>query len=83
MVGGGIEATGGRDQFTGVFHTEKHFATSLVVVAGGGEDGGDGLGCGTVMEEVEDGLSLGRMDGAAGEAGQQGMVVVTEEGEGW
>ena len=49
MVGGGVEATGGRDEFASVFHTEKHFAPGLVVVAGGGEDGGDGLGGGAVM----------------------------------
>ena len=56
MVGGGIETTGGGVEFASEFHTDKHFATSFVVVGGGVEDGGDGLGRGAVLQEVEDGL---------------------------
>ena len=69
MTGGGIEATGGRDQFASVFHTEKHFAPGFVVVASGGEDSGNGLGGWTVMQEAEDGLPVDRMNGAGAEAG--------------
>jgi len=46
MVGGGIETTGGRDQFPGHFHADEHFASGFLVVAGGLEDVWDALGGG-------------------------------------
>ncbi len=49
MVGGGIEATGGRDQFSGHFHAQEHFAPGFVVVAAGLEDVWDALGGGAVL----------------------------------
>ena len=36
MVGGGVEAAGGADEFAGQFHAGEHFASGLGVVAGGG-----------------------------------------------
>ena len=44
MVGGGVEPTGGRDQFSGHFHTHQHFASGFAIVAGGLEDVRDGPG---------------------------------------
>ena len=35
MIGGGVETTGGRDQFSGHFHAQQHFASGFFVVAGG------------------------------------------------
>ncbi len=58
MVGDGIEATGGRIEFAGEFHTDEHFATGFGVVGGGVEDGGDGLWCGAGLQEVKDGLTV-------------------------
>ena len=44
MVGGGVETTGRRDQFTGPLHAYQHFASCIAVIAGGLEDVLDGLG---------------------------------------
>jgi hypothetical protein len=82
MVGGGIEATSGRVELTGEFHADEHFATGFVVVGGGVEDGGDGLGSGAVLQEVEDGLAVGRGEWAGAETGQVGVGVLTEVVEG-
>ena len=49
VVGGGVEAGGGRDKFAGGFHAHEHFATGFVVVAGGGENFFDGTGLGTFV----------------------------------
>ncbi len=46
MGGGGVETTGGRDQFPGHFHADEHFASGFLVVAGGLEDVWDALGGG-------------------------------------
>ena len=45
MVGGGVEATGGRDEFPGLAHAQEHFAAGFVVIAGGVENGFDVLRC--------------------------------------
>ena len=44
MVGSGVETRGRGDEFACVFHAQEHFASGFVVVAGGGEDGFDGVG---------------------------------------
>ena len=49
MVGGGIETTGGRGQFSGHMHALQHFASCIVVVAGGLEDVRDAVGSGAVV----------------------------------
>ncbi len=49
MVGGGVEATGGRDQFPGHMHAHQHFASCFVVVAGGLQDVRDAVGGGAVV----------------------------------
>jgi len=54
MVGGGVETTGGRDQFSGHFHTHQHFASGFAVVAGGLEDVRDGPGGVAVLQEAQD-----------------------------
>src|SRR5207248_320299 len=43
MVGGDVEAAGGGDEFASRAHAQKHFASGFIVVAGGSEDGFDGL----------------------------------------
>ncbi len=63
MVGGGVETTGGRDQFPGHLHAHQHLAPCFAVVAGGLENVGDGLGRVAVLQETEDGLPIGRTDG--------------------
>src|SRR5579884_3182614 len=67
MVGDGVKAGGGGDEFAGQFHAQEHFAASFVVVAGGGEDRFDGLRIGTCAQKLEDGLTLGRTNGTGGE----------------
>ena len=54
MIGGGVETTGGRDQFSGHFHAHQHFASGFAVVAGGLEDVRDGLGDSAVLQEAQD-----------------------------
>ena len=63
MVGGGVETTGGRDQFCGHFHTHQHFASGFAVVAGGLKNVRDGPGGVAVLQEAQDGLPIGRADG--------------------
>lgn len=82
MVGGGVEPTGRGVQFASEFHADEHFAASFVVVAGGGEDGGDGLRSGAVLQEVEDGLSVWGGDRASAETCQVGALVFTEPVQG-
>ena len=54
MVGGSVETTGGRDQFSGHFHAHQHFASGFAVVAGGLEDVRDGPGDSAVLQKAED-----------------------------
>ena len=68
MTGGGVEAAGGRDELTGHFHAQKHFATGFIVIAGDGEDVFDVLWCGISLKKLEDGLAVQRADGAGAEA---------------
>ena len=75
MVGGGVETTGGRDQFSGHFHAHQHFASGFAVVAGGLEDVRDGSGDSAVLQEMQDGLPIGRTDGTGAQARE--LVVVT------
>lgn len=49
MARGGVEATIKGNEFAGTLHANEHFATSFVVVAGGGEDVCDGTGIGTFV----------------------------------
>ena len=56
MVGGGVETTGGRDQFSGHFHAQQHFASGFAIVAGGLEDVRDGSGGVAVLQEAQDGV---------------------------
>ena len=78
MTGDGVEATGGRDEFTGHLHADEHFATGFVVVAGGGENGFDVLWAGTVVQELEDGLAVQGADGTGTEAFEGGAVAFRE-----
>ena len=75
MVGGGVETTSRRDQFSGHFHAQQHFASGFAVVAGGLEDVRDGLGGVAVLQEAQDGLPVGRADGTGTQARK--LVVVT------
>ena len=68
MVGGGVETTGGRDQFSGHFHTHQHFASGFAVVAGGLKNVRDALGRVAVLQEAEDGLPIGGADGTGAQA---------------
>jgi hypothetical protein len=74
MVGGGVEATGRRDQFSGHFHTHQHFASGFAIVAGGLEDVRDGSGDIVVLQEAQDGLPVGRADGTGTQACELVMV---------
>jgi len=75
MVGGGVETTGGRDQFSGPLHAQQHFASCFAVVAGGLKNVLDGLGGVAVAQEAQDGLPVGRADGTGAQARE--LVVVT------
>ena len=65
MIGGGVEATGGRDQFPGHLHAQEHFAPGFVVVAGGCEDLWNALGREAVVQEADDGLPMGGAQGTS------------------
>ena len=52
MVGDGVEAMTEGNEFTGLGHTQEHFATGFVVVAGGGEDGFDVTRIGTFAQKL-------------------------------
>ena len=54
MVGGSVETTGGRDQFSGPIHAYQHFASGFAVVAGGLENVRDGPGGVAVLQEAQD-----------------------------
>ena len=54
MIGGGVETTGGRDQFSGHFHAHQHFASGFAVVAGGLKNVRDGPGDSVVLQEAQD-----------------------------
>ncbi len=68
MVGGGVETTGGRDQFSGHLHAHQHFASCVSVVAGGLKNVLDGLGGVAVLQEAQDGLPVGGADGTGTQA---------------
>jgi len=76
MVGGGVETTSGRDQFSGHFHTHQHFASGFAVVAGGLEDVRDGPGGVAVLQEAQDGLPVGGADGTGTEACELAVVAL-------
>jgi hypothetical protein len=82
MVGGGVETTGGRDQFPGHLHAHQHLAPCFAVVAGGLENVGDGLGRVAVLQETEDGLPIGRTDGTGAQAGELTVVAFTQPVDG-
>ncbi len=75
MIGGRVETTGGRNQFSGHFHAYQHFASGVAVVAGGLKNVRNGLGDIAVLQEAEDGLPIGRADGTGTQARE--LVVVT------
>ena len=54
MISGGVEATGGRDQFSGHLHAQQHFASGFAVVAGGLKNVRDALGDSAVLQETQD-----------------------------
>ena len=54
MIGGGVETTGGRDQFSGHLHAHQHFASGFAVVAGGLKNVRDGPGDSAVLQKAED-----------------------------
>jgi hypothetical protein len=68
MLGGGVETASGRDQFPGHLHAEEHLAPGFAVVAGGLQNVGDTLGSLAVLQEVEDGLAIGRTQGSSTQA---------------
>ena len=82
MVGGGVETTGGRDQFTGHFHTHQHFASGFAIIAGGLKNVRDGLGDITVLQEAQDGLPVGRADGTGTQARELVMVALAQPVDG-
>jgi hypothetical protein len=49
MPGSGVETTIQGDEFTGLGHTQQHFASGFIVVAGSSENIFDGTGIGTFM----------------------------------
>jgi hypothetical protein len=75
MLGGGVETTGGGDQFPGHLHAEEHLASGLSVVAGSLQNGGNALGSIALVQEVEDGLAVGGTEGTGAQAGE--LVVVS------
>ncbi len=77
MSRGGVETTGGRDQFAGHAHTDDHLTSSFVVITAGLEDVIDGASRGTFVEEAEDRLTLRRVDGSSGEKGEMGGIALT------
>jgi hypothetical protein len=82
MTTRGVETAPDQDEFAGLFHAQHHFAPGFVVIAGGGEDRFDGLGAGTDMQEVEDGLALGGVDGTSREARQLSGVAFAQPVQG-
>ena len=82
MLGGGVEATSRRDQFSGHFHTHQHFASGFAVVAGGLQNVGDALGCVAVLQEAQDGLPVGRADGTGTQARELVMVTFAQPVDG-
>ena len=83
MVGGGVEATGGAEEFASEFHAGQHFAACFGVVAGGGQNGGDALWGGTVLQEAEDGLTMWGVQRCGREARQVGVIWFREPVDGW
>jgi len=77
VVGGGIEATSGGEEFAGLLHANEHFAPGVVVVGGSVEDGGYVLGRGAGVQEVENGLTMGGVQGGRAEACQVGASAFT------
>ncbi len=82
MVGGGVETTGGRDQFSGHFHAHQHFASGFAVVAGGLQNVRDGLGDSAVLQEAQDGLSIGRADGTGTQTRELVVVALAQPVDG-
>ena len=78
MVGGRVETTGRRDQFSGHFHAHQHFASGFAVVAGGLEDVRDGLGGVAVLQKAQDGLPVGRADGTGTQAHELAVVALAQ-----
>src|SRR5438105_3923849 len=78
MVGGRVETTGGRDQFSGHFHAQQHFASGFAVVAGGLKNVRDGLGDSAVLQEAQDGLPIGRADGTGAHASELVVVALAQ-----
>ena len=82
MVGGSVETTGGRDQFSGHFHAHQHFASGFAVVAGGLKNVLDGLGGVAVVQEAQDGLPVGRVDGTGEQACELAVVTLAQPVDG-
>ena len=82
MIGGRVEATGGRDEFTGPLHTRQHFASGVAVVAGGLKNILDGPGGVAVLQEAEDGLPVGRADGTGTQVRELTVVTLAQPVDG-
>ena len=82
MMGGGVETPGGRDQFPGALHAQEHFAPCFAVVAGGLQNVGDALGRVAVLQEAQDGLSVGRVDGTGAQARELAVVTFAQPVDG-
>ena len=82
MVGGGVETTGGRDQFSGHFHAQQHFASGFFVVAGGFQNVRDSLGSVALLQEMENGLPIGRADGTGAQARELVVVALAQPVDG-
>src|SRR6266566_9477833 len=82
MVGGGVETTCQRNQFSGHPHAHQHFASCIVVVAGSLEDVRDAVGGGTVAQKVKDGLPMRGVDGTSAQACELEVVTFTQPVDG-
>jgi len=82
MVGGGVETACGRDQFPSLTHAQQHFASCILVVAGGLEDVRDAVGGVALLQEAEDGLPIRGADGTGAQARELAVVTFAQPVDG-
>ncbi len=84
VIRGGIEGETGRnlDEFARLFHAQHHFASGFIIVAGGMKDVLEAVGSGTLVQEVENGLSLRGANGTGTHTHQGGVSAGAEPIEG-
>ena len=81
MTGGGVETAIKGDEFAGMLHTDEHFATGFVVVAGGGQNVFDGTGIGTFMQKSQDSPAVWGTDGTGTQTLEHGGIGHRKPGE--